>query len=208
MAPGVRRIYTEFKEIVAPDHTALVVWDVQNALVNRVFNRENFLLSLKTLLQAARKRDIPVVYSKITPLPKDYESPTRTLMMMKRFKIDDPDKVPQFLPPGSPESEIHSEVRPLAGEAVIPKNTASFFIGTNFENMMRNRGIETIVFTGIATEMGVSSSARDAGNRGFYTLIASDCVSSSDKEMHDSALKILSRICLVEPSETLIKAWS
>ncbi|MBW2093140.1 MAG: cysteine hydrolase, partial [Deltaproteobacteria bacterium] len=152
--------------------------------------------------------DIPVVYSKITPLPKDYESPTRTLMMMRRFWIDDPDKVPQFLPPGSPESEIHSDVQPLDVEAVIPKNTASFFIGTNFENMMRNRGIETIIFTGISTEMGISSSARDSGNRGFYTVVVPDCVSSTDQEMHESALKILSRICFVEPSEALIKAWS
>jgi len=165
MTSGRRKIYSDFKEIADPAHTALVVWDVQNALVDRIFNQEEFLTKLKTLLKAARSGDIPVIYSKITPLPREYESPARTLMMMKRFGINDPDKVPQFLPPGSPESEIHREVRPLDGEAVIPKNTASFFIGTNFENMMRNKGIETIVFTGISTEMGVSSSARDSGNR-------------------------------------------
>ncbi|MBW2062694.1 MAG: cysteine hydrolase [Deltaproteobacteria bacterium] len=207
MASKKRRIYTELKEILDPDHTALVVWDVQNGLVGRIFNQEEFLKNLKGLIKAARESNIPVVYSKITPLPKEFESPPRTLMMMRRFGIDDPDKVPTFMPPGSPESEIHTEVQPLEGEAVIPKHTASFFIGTHFENMMRNRGIETILFTGIATEMGVASSARDSINRGFYTAVVSDCVSSMDKEMHESALKILGRICIVVSSEELMGIW-
>jgi nicotinamidase-related amidase len=42
--------------------------------------------------------------------------------------------------------------------------------------MLRNAGIITIVFTGIATEIGIESSARDAFNRGFYSVVISDCV--------------------------------
>ena len=50
--------------------------------------------------------------------------------------------------------------------------------------MARNAGIITIVFTGIATELGVTSSAMDALNRDFYTIVVSDAVSSSDKDAH------------------------
>jgi nicotinamidase-related amidase len=50
--------------------------------------------------------------------------------------------------------------------------------------MVRNAGIATMIFTGIATELGVESSARDALNRDFYPVIVSDEVSSSDNDAH------------------------
>jgi nicotinamidase-related amidase len=46
-------------------------------------------------------------------------------------------------------------------EMVITKHTASIFIGTDLERMIRNTGITTIIFSGIATELGVESSTRD-----------------------------------------------
>jgi len=62
-------------------------------------------------------------------------------------------------------------------EIIINKHTASIFIDTAFERMLRNAGINAVVFTGIATEFGVESSARDAFNRGFYCVVVSNCVS-------------------------------
>jgi len=202
-----KTIYRELKDIVAPEHTALVVWDVQNALVNMVFNREEFLASLKALISAARAKGVPVVYSKITPLPPQWDSPWRLYMNMRRFNVDDPAKLPAFLQPGTPESEIHADARPQPEDMVLNKHTASMFVGTHFENLMRNHGIDTLLFTGIATEIGVDSSARDAANRGFYTVVVEDCSSSGDKEMHSLSLKTLGRICLVMPSIDIIKAW-
>jgi nicotinamidase-related amidase len=200
-------IHTRLKDIIDPSHTALVVWDVQNLLVERIFNREDFLKNCRSLLDKARKSRIPVVYTKITPLPREYESPFRTYMFMKRFGVDDPEKVPQFLIPGTPEAEIHQEIFPQKGDLVLDKHTASIFIGTHFEQMMRVKGIQTIIFTGITTEIGIASSARDSANRGFYTIVVEDCVSSPDKEMHEYALKILKRVCIVSSSQDLMKVW-
>jgi nicotinamidase-related amidase len=200
-------IHTRLKDIVDPSHTALVVWDVQNLLVERIFNREAFLKDSKSLLDKTRKSQIPIIYTKITPLPREYESPFRTYMFMKRFGVDDPEKVPQFLIPGTPEAEIHPEIFPQKGDLVLDKHTASIFIGTHFEQMMRVKGIQTIIFTGITTEIGIASSARDSANRGFYTIVVEDCVSSPDKEMHEYALKVLKHVCIVSSSEDLMKAW-
>ena len=200
-------MYLNLKEIIAPSHTALLVWDVQNLLVNGIFNKEAFLKDLKSLIEVARSKKIPIIYSKITPLPKDYESSFRTFMFMKRFKIKDPEKLPRFLEPGTPESEISSDISPLDDDIVIEKNTASIFIGTNFEYLMRNRGINTILFTGISTEFGIASSARDSCNRGFYTVVVQDCVSSSNQKLHENTLEILNNICLVEPSQNIINEW-
>ena len=200
-------MYMNLKEIVEPNHTALLVWDVQNLLVNGIFNKEDFLKDLKSLIEIARGKKIPIIYSKITPLPKDYESSFRTFMFMKRFKIKDPEKLPRFLEPGTPGAEIPSEVAPLDTDIVIEKNTASIFIGTNFEYLIKNKGIDTILFTGISTEFGVASSARDSCNRGFYTVIVKDCVSSFNQKMHEMTLEILKTICLVEPSQNIVKEW-
>src|SRR5437870_11392789 len=67
-------------------------------------------------------------------------------------------------------------------EIVIDKHTASIFIDTGFEHMLQSAGIITVVFTGIATESGIESSARHASRRGFYSVVISDCISSPDKE--------------------------
>ncbi len=200
-------MYMNLKEIIDPNHTALLVWDVQNLLVNGIFNKKEFLKDLKSFIEIARVKNIPIIYSKITPLPRDYESSFRTFMFMKRFNIKDPEKLPRFLIPGTPEAEIPSEISPLNTDVVIEKNTASIFIGTNFEYLMRNRGIDTILFTGIATEFGVASSARDSCNRGFYTVVVEDCVSSFNQKMHEMTLDILKTICLVESSQNIIKEW-
>jgi nicotinamidase-related amidase len=90
---------------------------------------------------------------------------------------------------------------------MIDHHTLSIFIGTHFEYMMRNRGIRTILFAGLRTEIGIDSSARDAVNRDFYTVVVEDCVSTIDEELHESALRTLRRVCLVVPSRDIIKEW-
>ncbi|MCL4558423.1 MAG: cysteine hydrolase [Deltaproteobacteria bacterium] len=200
-------IYDTLGEIVAPGHTAMVVWDVQNALVNSIFNKQEFLSSLKTIIGKAREKGVPVLYSKITPLPPQYNSSWAIYSTMRRYGVDDPAKLPPFMKPGTPDAEIASEVAPAGDDLVIPKHTASFFIGTHVEYMLRNKGIETVVFSGIATEFGVESSARDASNRGFYPVVVSDCVSSMDKGMHEIALKVLARMAITAQSADIIKAW-
>ena len=66
---------------------------------------------------------------------------------------------PSFMALGSQEREIPELVKPILGDVVLEKPTASIFIGTNFENMMRNKGVTTLLFAGIATEIGIESSA-------------------------------------------------
>jgi nicotinamidase-related amidase len=164
------------REINKPEKTALVVWDVQKMLVERIFNKDQFLGNLSRLIEAARKRRIPIFFSKITPLPERFESAPRKLFFRKRMMA--------FTPEG-----LELAIPPAQDDIVVPKNTASIFIGTNFELMVRNAGITTLIFTGISTEFGVESSGRDASNRGFFTVIAKDAVSSPSKEGHERSLQ-------------------
>lgn len=204
---GNDQLMLTLPEILRPEHTALVVWDVQNGMVDGIFNSFSFLTKIRYLISAARTHKIPIFYTKIIPLPLPFESPFRRYMMMRRLGIVDPEHLPVHLPVGSPQAEIHPDVAPQDSEMVILKNTASAFVGTNFENILHNAGIRTIIFSGISTDIGIDSSARDAVNRSFYTIVASDCVSSQIEEMHQASLKTLTRICLVLTSNEIELAW-
>ena len=74
--------------------------------------------------------------------------------------------------------------------------------------MLRNAGIITVVFTGIATEFGVESSAWDAFNRGFYPVVVSDCVSSPYKDGHDRSLENMKNLITVINSKDLGDVWA
>ena len=203
-AHGIR-VYENLAEIVDPSHTCLVVWDVQNGLVDRIYNKSEFISTLKPFIGALRGR-VPVFYTLITPLPGQFASSWFTYSMMRRFNVDEVSKLPPFMAPGSKDRLVSEPVRPHPEDMVIEKATANIFLGTNFEFMLHNRNIKTIIFTGIATEIGVESSARDAANRGFYPVVVSDCVSSMDREAHDRSLKNMARLLLVAHSTEVLEA--
>ena len=98
-------------------------------------------------------------------------------------------------------------ITPQQNEIVINKHTGSIFIDTGFERMLRNAGIITVVFTGIATEFGVESSARDAFNRGFYSVVVSDCVSSPSKDGHERSLENMKNLVTIIHSKELENIW-
>jgi nicotinamidase-related amidase len=182
-------------EIGKPERTALVVWDVQKMLVERIFNKDEFLGNLNRLVEAARKRRIPIFFSKITPLPERFESTPRKLLFRRRMMT--------FTPEG-----LELAIAPAQDDIVVPKNTASIFIGTNFELMIRNAGITTLIFTGISTEFGVESSGRDAFNRGFFAVIAKDAVSSYSKEAHERSLRNMENLLVLMTTGEILKMWN
>ena len=198
-------VFESLGEIVSPAHTCLVVWDAQNGLVDKVFDKEAFLASSAGLLGALRGR-LPVVYTLITPPPRRFASGWSLYSMMRRYGLKDPDKLPAFMAPGTREREVAERLAPREGDLVLEKPAASVFAGTNFETLMRARGIKTLLFAGIATEIGIESSARDASNRGFYPVVVADCVSSADRAAHERSLENLKKLAIVETSAAVIRA--
>ncbi len=183
------------REVNQPEKTALVVWDVQKALVERIFNKEEFLGNVKRLIEAAHKKQVPVFFSKIMPLPGRFESAPRKYLYRKRGF--------SFTPEG-----LELAIPPAPDDIVVPKNTASIFVGTNFELMVRNAAITTLVFTGIATELGIESRSRDAYNRGFFAVIARDAVSSFSRESHERSLQNMENMLVLMTTEEILRMWS
>ena len=80
-------------------------------------------------------------------------------------------------------------VAPSSVEPVIEKHSYSAFAGTDVEQQLRARDVRTLVFAGVQTNVCVESSLRDAVCRGFYTVLASDCVASHTLPLHEATLK-------------------
>jgi nicotinamidase-related amidase len=93
---------------------------------------------------------------------------------------------------GSPESEIHPDLAPLAGEKVIFKHRYSAFYNTDLETVLRCLKVEDLVISGIMTNMCCESTARDAYYRDYRIFFLADGTGSVTEEMHIASLLNLS----------------
>jgi nicotinamidase-related amidase len=76
--------------------------------------------------------------------------------------------------PGQDGSQFKPEAQPLPGEPVIVKHTNSAFIGTGFEETLRQAGHNVLVVAGVITNNSVEATVRMAGNLGFETYLVED----------------------------------
>lgn len=77
--------------------------------------------------------------------------------------------------------EIKEEAKPIEGEPIIAKSVNSSFIGTRLEELLRERGCETVVFVGLTTNHCVETTTRMAGNLGFNPYLVSDATATFDR---------------------------
>ena len=104
-------------------------------------------------------------------------------------------------------SKIISELHPEKGEYVVPKRRHSGFQYTDLELYLREEDIDTVVVTGVWTNVCVRSTATDALARAFKVITLSDGCASKTKEMHEYGLKDLSIFSKVMTIDEYIQAW-
>lgn len=89
---------------------------------------------------------------------------------------------------GSVNAEFHQDLQPLDIDFVINKATPSSFVGTNLDQQLKEKGIKTLVITGLMTHMCVSSTARDAVPMGYDVIIAEDATATRDLPTWDGSI--------------------
>ena len=203
-----KKIPNTLEEIVAPTRTALLLWDMEYAIAPNAFNYKDIAANLKMLAGVARQAGVQVFYSVQTPfdLAKE-EAGVWVRIRMKRANATD---VAQLLkekddPHGR---EIVEELKPDPKDICFQKRRPDGFIGTDFDLMLRSRGIGAIVIGGVATEGGVEGTARTARNLGYDIVVLKDGVGSRNRELHDLALKLMERTQFdMATADEVAKIW-
>ena len=188
---GGKQIAANFAEIVAPKHSALLIWDMEYAIGPNAFNYKEILANLKSLSALARDSGVPVLYSVQTAfdLLKE-ESPVWVRVRMKRAKASDPSQL--LKEKENPhDREIVEELKPQPKDIVFQKRRPDGFVGTDLDLILRSKGVRTILIGGVATEGGVEGTARTARNLGYDIVVLKDCVGSRNRELHELALKLM-----------------
>ena len=81
----------------------------------------------------------------------------------------------------SKPSDILPEIAPRAGEPVLPSLGPDKFIKSDFEQMLRDKGIKTVIITGTAAHTTVLHTGGAAALRGFQVIAPVDAMSSNDQ---------------------------
>ena len=203
-----RQIPVELNEIVHPNHTILLVWDMQNDQAGGSFNKEALISNGPPLIAAAAQAKIKTVYTRQTPFLWKDEAVTWIRRAMKDQKVDHPGKLKPRRLLGSFGWNLMEPFKPGPNDTVIDKRRPSMFIGNEFETIMHNCGATTVVMIGCTTDGGVEMTVRDGHNRGHLMVIARDCVGTYTEEGHNAALKRIERFADVVDSKELIDIWS
>ena len=202
-----RKIPNELSEIADPARTVLLVWDMQNDQAGGAFNKEELIRNAPPLIAAAKEAKIKTIYTRQTPFLWKDESPAWIRRQMKTEKVDHPNKLKPRRLHGSFGWQIMEPFKPDPDDIVIDKRRPTMFIGNEFATILSNRGATSIVMIGCTTDGGVEATVRDGFHRGYFMIVAHDCVGTYTEEGHQAALTRMERFGDVVNSQQLMAIW-
>jgi nicotinamidase-related amidase len=195
-------------ELLAPPHTALLIWDMQNGMGGHAFNLGALVPRLQSLIAAARDVGVFVMWSRHVMPPLEI-SPAPVLRdFMRRQGVSDPRQLKPFMQAGTSDVELISGLEPSSTDLVFEKSTRSAFVGTAIELVLRVRNIRSVVIAGVQTDQGVEVTARHAFALGLFPVVAEDAVGSRTSQAHELGLTFLRQTQTdVVPVDEIIAAW-
>ncbi len=170
--------------ILDPQTTALVLIDLQKGITGRELAPHSGADIIKKggeLADRFRQAGAPVVLVNVAFAADFKDAP--------RQPVDQPNP----MPPGGYPANFSELVDGLkqAGDICITKQQWGAFYGTELDLQLRRRGIQTVVLAGVATNIGVESTARQAWEHGYALILAEDATTSMSAEMHAFSMKFI-----------------
>jgi len=192
---------------------ALVLVDVQNEFCHQdgVFGRKgcdlspisNMMVALNRLVGSAREKGIPIVF-------------------IQNIEDDNTDSFAWRMRPDAKEDSANEGVcrrgtwgtelygfEPGEGDILVQKNRFSGFLNTPLDAILKNRGIETLVFTGVATNICVETTARHASILDYHVILAPDACATWYDDLQEATCKNI-RLWFgkVADSEEITSLWT
>jgi nicotinamidase-related amidase len=168
------------------NNKAVIVLDMLNDFVTGGLKCErctHIIPSLQKLISAARKHNVPVIYSNDAHLPVDEE-------VVERWG--------KHAIKGTKGAEVVPELKPIAKDYVVEKRTYSGFHETGLDMLLRSlykgEGVKTVILTGLHTNICVRHTAADAFFRGYKIVIAEDGVEAFTQKDQQDGLRYLKDI--------------
>jgi biuret amidohydrolase len=185
-----------------PERTALVVIDMQRdfieprgfgeSLGNNVARLECIIPTVKKLIGLFRREGWPVIHTRENHAPDLSDCPPSKLRRGKPgLKIGDEGPMGRILVRGEPGAEIIAPCAPAKGEIVIDKPGKGMFWATPIHDILRERSVTHLVFSGVTTEVCVQTSMREANDRGFECLLIEDATESYFPEFKAATIAML-----------------
>jgi nicotinamidase-related amidase len=178
-------------DFLDPGRAALVMWDMQKGLAGRSPDIDAIRQNAFKLLAAADKHQMPVIWSRHILPPVDLIAGPFLLFLMKKQKVDHPDKLAPTMQRGMNETEYVEGLSPQPHHIVLEKSQPSLFVDTPLDLRLKSLGRDTLIMAGVATDIGIEFTCRHAAALGYYTVVVEDACGSYSREAHERSLAFL-----------------
>lgn len=193
---------------VDPARTALLIVDMQyynaardqgfSAMLERIepgsaayFDdrvEKQVVPAISALIDRLRPHGVRIVHLCMGSHHRDLSDMTPRLRSTVR-RFEEAGGVSDLFWAGGPLFGILEELQPEPEDLIVEKTTFGAFNGSDLEGVLREQGIDSIFVAGVSTNSCVETTARDAADRGFGTVLVDECLADYDQAWHDATLQ-------------------
>ncbi len=179
------------EETCTPQHTALIVYDMQVGILSQLSHGKDILVKVQQVLDAARNAHMRVFFMRHMSLPKEAAGVFQLHMAMRWQRATKVEDVQPWFLRDSPGFPLTPELEPRPSEVIFDKITMSAFEGTPLNIALRDCGINSFIIVGVATEIGIDPTVRHGADLGYIPIIVRDACGAGHHEAGERALENL-----------------
>jgi nicotinamidase-related amidase len=148
---------------------------------------------IRTLLDAARENKMLVIHTREGHRPDMLDCPPTKLARSRSAgaAIGSVGPLGKLLIRGEYGHDIIDELKPIDGEPIVDKPGYGAFHQTDLAQILESQAIKQLITCGVTTEVCVSSTLREAIDRGYDCILASDACGSAYPELHNAAINMV-----------------
>jgi nicotinamidase-related amidase len=176
------------KSLAKGQKPALIINEVQIGLLDPVRSifpalaeiaaERNIVANIAELIAAFRARGHPIFYTPAINRADMADKKINTLIAAMSAKLRNMEE-------GSPEVEHPAEIAPTPADFIIQRgDNLIAFHGTSLDLTLRRMEVETVVLTGISTNVAIAGMTMAAVELGYHAIIPEDCIAGADREAH------------------------